>query len=396
MNEIEPVQTYWDECLARMRGVTDFVTTATHQNWTDPGAEAADYLLQTLASAYILVSRGDPDYPEFIPWLNPVFTYAAGNPDATYYFTVIDGRGTYRIAGQRNTVNWIDFLTGYDYWGFADIPGKSNPSMQMDDFVVEPDGSFEIILSHIRPENHTGNWMKIETNVNYIVVRQFANHPDEVDARMAIERLDRFGPPPAYTSESLRHRVDETIRHLKNSSKAWPSFPRRIQQAENFRFNHIAPVGYGGTGEVWGQLYCQGLYRIEPGEALIVEFKVPDKCRYWNIQLSDLWWRTLEAVRRQGHLNGYKNRADGDGITRLVIAHTDPGVENWVDTGGVIEGDVVMRFLYIDSKPEVSTRIVPLAELAHNLPSGTKYVTPAEREQALRERMLKKQLRRSW
>jgi hypothetical protein len=396
MSEIEPVQQYWDQCLERMRGATAFVTTATEQKWDDPGVEVADYLLQTLASAYILVSRGDPDYPEFMPWLNPVFTYAAGNPDATYYFTVIDGRGTYRIVGQRNTVNWIDFLTGYDYWGFADVPGTSNPSKQMDDFYVEPDGSFEIVLSNVRPDGHSGNWMKIETNVNYIVVRQFANHPDEVDARMAIERVDHSGTPPLYSSEAMHRRVDETIRHLKNSSKAWPSFPRRIQRAENFRFNHIAPVGYGGTGEVWGQAYYQGLYHIELDEALIVEFKVPEPCRYWNLQLSDLWWRTLEAVRRQGHLNGYKNRADGDGVTRLVIAHCDPGVENWVDPGGIIEGDLVMRFLYIDAKPEVSTRIVRLNELEQTLPADTKHVTPAERETALRERRLKKQLRRSW
>lgn len=393
---MQPVQAYWDQCLQQLRESAGFVDTATETQWADPAPEVVDYLLQTLASSYILVARGDPDFPEFIPWLNPVFTYAGGNPDATYYFCVIDGRNRYRIVGQRNTVDWVDFLTGRDYWGFADTPGNSYPSVQMDGFEVGADGRFEILLSNEKPPDHAGNWMKLEPDVNYLVVRQFANGPDEVDVRMAIEKLGDDHIPTQPEGERIRHRITEILRHLKNSSLAWPSFPRRLQKRENFRFNEIPATSYGNTGEVWGQAYNQGLFHIELDQALIVSFKVPDQCRYWNIQLSDLWWRTLEAVRRQGHLNGFKNRADADGITRLVISHRDPGLENWIDAGGVIEGDIIMRFLYVDSRPDVSAQLVNLDELERHLPVDSKRVSPQERALALRERRLKKQLRRSW
>jgi hypothetical protein len=52
---------------------------------------------------------------------------------------------------------------------------------------------------------------------------------------------------------------------------------------------------------------------------------------------------------------------DEDGKVRLVVAATDPGVGNWLDTGGRQRGFVVLRWLDNPAAPPVTTRVVPLA-----------------------------------
>jgi Protein of unknown function (DUF1214) len=390
----QPTQQLWDQCLDEMRSAGRFIDTSiVPADSDDMAAEAVDYLLMTLASAYVLMTRSDPDYPEFLPWVGHVFNYGAPNPDATYYYTTIDGNGSYRIAGNRNTVHWVNFLTGYDFWGFEETPGKSFPSKNLDDFDINPDGSFEILLSNTRPAGYSGNWMALLPETNYFVVRQFTYKPDEVDARMAIERLDKTTTPKLHDRATTEARINKVIAHLKTSSKAWPSFPGWLKPYPANSF-HEFPLK--GTGEAEGQNYLETLYEIPADQALIIEFKMPQPCFYWNIQIDDRLWRTLEYVNRHTSFNGHTDRADSDGTVRIVVAHQDPGVANWVDTCGIEQGHILLRFQGVDGKPDLPTKRVPFGEINQHLPADTKRVTAPEREQALNEWRMARQMRRSW
>lgn len=387
-------QQLWNQRLEEMRDSGNFIDTSiVPADSPDVAKEAVDYLFMTLASSYILMARSDPDYPEFLPWVNHVTDYGAPNPDATYYFTTISGHGVYRIVGHRNTVHWVNFLTGYDFWGFEEKPGKSFPGTEIDDYVINADGSFEILLSNVRPEGHTGNWMKLEPEVNYLVIRQFAYHPDEVDVRMAIERLDKTGTPKLRDSRDAEQRVHNVIRNLKNSSRAWPSFAGWLKPYPINTF-HIFPLT--GTGEASGQSYYECLYDIPLDQALIIEFRMPKNCFYWNVQIDDRLWRTLEYVNRHTSFNGHIDRSDSDGIVRIVVAHRDPGVANWIDACNVTLGHMLIRFQKADSKPDPVTKLVAFGEIDKHLPADTKRVTLDEREQTLRKWRMARQLRRSW
>jgi hypothetical protein len=53
-----------------------------------------------------------------------------------------------------------------------------------------------------------------------------------------------------------------------------------------------------------------------------------------------------------------------DGSYRIVIAHRDPGVPNWLDTEGHTEGTIFWRLLLPEgeaAKPRCT--LVPLAEI---------------------------------
>jgi hypothetical protein len=53
-----------------------------------------------------------------------------------------------------------------------------------------------------------------------------------------------------------------------------------------------------------------------------------------------------------------------DGTVRLVVAHADPGVANWIETAGHRRGTMCLRFVGAKKHPEPRARVVGLGELA--------------------------------
>ena len=158
-------------------------------------------------------------------------------------------------------------------------------------------------------------------------------------------------------------------------------------------FEHDDWAGRGGVG---GQHYYQGLFRLERGSVLLLETVLPETVRYWNVQLNDMRWNTVDWMNRQSSLNGGQASIDADGRFRAVIALDDPGIANWLDPGGREEGSIMLRWSGASSGPQPSLTVVPLGELAASLPPETKRVSPTERQEALRARRRAVQMRRRW
>ena len=70
-------------------------------------------------------------------------------------------------------------------------------------------------------------------------------------------------------------------------------------------------------------------------------------------------WRTRTAV-----INGDTAVRRDDGTVRLVVAHQDPGLPNWLDTAGHPAGSLSLRWFRSDaSAPTADTRVVPFDRL---------------------------------
>jgi hypothetical protein len=160
---------------------------------------------------------------------------------------------------------------------------------------------------------------------------------------------------------------------------------RGLVEGSPNKLNVFKPPDEDARGGLPGQAYGMGGFRCEPDEALLIEFR-PPACRHWSVSLASWYWETIDYATHQSSLNGHQARLDADGVFRGVIAHGDPGVPNWLDPGGHRAGTLAARFLLADAAPEVSLRVLPLAELREALPTDTPEITPAEREAALRRR----------
>ena len=63
---------------------------------------------------------------------------------------------------------------------------------------------------------------------------------------------------------------------------------------------------------------------------------------------------------------------DPDGVLRVVIAHEDPGITNWLDTAGHSEGPVILRCVRTENAPVPQTRVVKFADVAGALPNSAR------------------------
>jgi hypothetical protein len=91
---------------------------------------------------------------------------------------------------------------------------------------------------------------------------------------------------------------------------------------------------------------------------------------------------------------------DPDGVIRLVVAHRDPGVANWLDTTGHPEGFLTPRWAYSEtpppeSWPRISAVKVGFDEISQHLHADTRRVSPEERREqiAIRQRHVQRRYR---
>ena len=83
-------------------------------------------------------------------------------------------------------------------------------------------------------------------------------------------------------------------------------------------------------------------------------------------------------------------------LVTLVASPVDPGVYNWLDSGGFTEGTLIGRWQQCSSEPVPQLKRVKIGEVRDHLPDFTRCVTQEEREAMLRQRRIGAQLRRRW
>ena len=353
-------------------------------------------LLMNLSYAYIQYFQSNPDHPEFMPLWNSVYLFQP-NPDDVYYYAPMDGRKRYRIVGDRGGIHMINFQFGKGMMGMVEPGGGEQHSSYLDDqdLKVGPDGKFEILLSTEEPEpGYTGTFHRIREDVDCVMVRlRSYDWGNEADTRLAIECLDA----PSRKRRMDVAEIDEKLRGaLTLSNRLNPLFYGfQNQTLERMGKNAFELEPFADTG-LANQLYWTAVFDLADDEALIVETELPETHRYWNIQVNDPYFNAVEFVYRQTSLNGHTARIDSDGKFRAVLAHEDPGVPNWLDTGGFNEGTLFGRWTQCSSTPVPSATKVKFSDIREHLPPDTPHVSEEERLERLRERRIGAQLRRRW
>ncbi|WP_313808478.1 DUF1214 domain-containing protein [Sphingobium sp.] len=351
-----------------------------------------------LSQGYFLLFQSTPDHPEFAPFENSVFL-AQPNPDAVYYYAPVDGRGTYRVTGERGNAPVTGFALGSRIIGMDPMPGKGLGNFDIDDLALDADGRFEVIFSTERPDGHQGNWLPMPPETDFILVRQFSyDWGNERDVRLAIERVDVASPiRPPLTSEEIDAKLTHLFAgYMRNLSGISIGAVQRCAErgfVNRFNLNSFQELG---NSQDWPQAYFEAVFDIADDEALIIESELPDQRPYWNVQVIDTLWNQVEYVYRQSSLNGLQAAVDPDGRFRAVLSHNDPGIANWLDTGGNNHGMMIGRWYRCSSQPTPSITKVRFAELDRHLPEHSVRIDAQGRAEALRRRRIGSQLRRKW
>lgn len=330
---------------------------------TDPFNQAEGYrYLSRLARSGLeaFLENADPRAPVLARPVHETVKMGSDNPDNYYQNATISGAYQYRITGTRGTVHYLGF--GTQKGNYAD--GKGMPPtgyVEASQMHVEADGTFELTLACDKPAK--GNWLPMEPDTNLLIVRQtFADRATERIAQMKIERIGGDHLPSPVTPASVDKGLGLAGMLVAGASMLFAKWARDFQQHVNQlpRFSAETSTAAGGDPNI---AYYHGYWRLAPDEALVIDAQVPD-CDAWNFQLDNHWLESLDYRYYTIHVNKFTARYRPDGSVRVVVAHRDPGVPNWINTVGHDCGVMSWRWIRAKAHPDPRPRVVKFADIA--------------------------------
>jgi len=323
--------------------------------------------LRVLARATALCSELSLDIDPEAPWFFSMNTEArligGPAPDGEYFLAMIDGHHRYRVRGRRGTSAYL---------GFQVLAGVGLTPRRMAAYVSDRDlsltgaGTFALVLAAQEPtaEELGGDpWIPIPADSSAILVREYiADRATETLAELAIDPLDPPDLPPAPTDQVLAEQLTGmgwTIAKLTTLHRTIR--PELLERPNQLVTAEAAELGAADTTP--DNLYMIGTFRLDPDQALVIDL-VPPETRYWSVTVENIWHECIDPRRRRSSITNAGAVTDDKGRARVVIAGTDPGVDNWLDTGGRHRGFVTVRWLDNPDPPPVSARVLPLAEVS--------------------------------
>ncbi len=307
-------------------------------------AEGVRYLSRlTRAGLEAFVEYNDPAFPVFRRMVHETVKMGADNPDNHYLNAQISGKYEYRISGKRNSVHYLGFFTQNGNYGTT---GGLAPCgvLEHKDMVFEEDGSFEIILSK---EKKGKNWLKIEEETGLAMVRQtFFKRDEEVPADVFIKRIGGNSMPDPLTPESLDKGLQSAALFISGAPILFAKWAKGFQKHTN-KLPLFDPEKSNAAGGDANIIYYHSHWKLADDETLVIEVKPPD-CDSWNFQLNNYWMESLEY--RYFNICISKGNAvyHEDGSIKIIVAHQDPGLPNWVETCGHNEGTMCWRWYRLE------------------------------------------------
>jgi hypothetical protein len=284
------------------------------------------------------------------------------NPDTIYDLAVVDGRRSYRIAGQRGT---SEYLACCVYGRDAERRTRIVANVSDLDLDVAADGSFTIHLSaEPPPASDAATWVELPPDADTVIIRQyFLDRSTEVEGTYDITCLDEPGAPAALTAADITRRLRRIGRFVEQATTFSTMAAHVLSDRPNQPTIDSAAAAVVAFYPTPDNQYVGGWYRLGDGEALVVE-GTPPETRYWSLLLMSRWMESLDTRYHQAILNKQQVTLEADGTFRIVVAHDDPGCPNWLDTSGQESGYVMFRWMQAAGVTAPTFRVVPLAEVA--------------------------------
>lgn len=330
------------------------------------GIHSVMHLLQGGLYTYY---EDDAEHPRFRRIVSPTRKFTGDNADAIYYDTAVDPTRAYRVRGETAGAVYVSLTieSGAQEGRFG---SRTSGVINDTAFDVSPEGRFEVYFGGPpRPRN----WIALPSDAARITTRHYfeeeraaAANPDK-RVRLDIEVLGGTGgPPPPPNDESVAAGIERVVNFVRTRTLGMGPPGNREQPAfVSVTPNQFPPPVKPGDFALAAAdaAYSMAPFVLGPDDALVMTGRWP-KCRCANVSLWNRHMQTFDFAHRQVSLNRRQTQCDADGRFRMVLAHRDPGVPNWLDTEGRAFGIVFWRFMLPEGEIETpSATVVPFADL---------------------------------
>lgn len=349
------------------------------------------HMLRSFAKGMEAEILQDADYPYFRIldfWLKE----GGDNPDQRYAFSPIRGGQTYRVWGERGSAARVELQI---YAGRPwDGSGRSAGYLAFEDMQLNEDGSFEVWVS---ADEREGNWLPNPPGGTTLFSRHIYDEwSGEQTGEIHIDRVGYEGRRrPQETRQELADRISAAAVMFATTSRTWPGLVNR-RYATGREPNTVAkPYDTYAMGGAKGRWMSGGYFELEEGQALVLRMPAT-AAKYQAVQLTDMWFASLEHGNQVSSLTTRQSVLAPDGAYYFVISQEDPGYANWLDSGALSRGILLLRWDGVQGElgpaQFPSAVQVRLDEVATAVP-GFEQVSADQREAVRRERRRHLQLR---
>lgn len=335
------------------------------RRWSSPEwnlATAADVvgshraLMHILEASLVGFFEQDVTHPDLRRITTASRKLTGDNPDAIYFDAPVSSEHSYVIHGEMKGASYFS-VTVEEGTADGGMATRTAGSINDADMDIDANGSFTLYLGG---EPRERNWIGLTAEASRLTTRHYFEQksPAQLDPAlepyMRIECLDggAASPPPddARVAAGIR-RVANVVRSrtldMPPMAKSTP--PPFVSLMPNQFPAPVRPGDYGFAAH--DAHYSLAPFYIDEGQALVITGRWPT-CRFANVCLWNRFQQTFDYRDRQVSLNRAQTVLEEDGSFRIVLAHEDPGVSNWIDTEKNLFGLVFWRFFMVEGDVE--------------------------------------------
>jgi hypothetical protein len=373
---IERLDAAWKVWIEAQEAAIETVRTAEGVPRTDTDiAEGYRWItrLSSLSQEWF-IEKSDPLHPQLFQSQSEYRKLLVDNPDVLYGFCTLDDTRSYRLTGTRGQAAYVGLTFGTPV-GKGAVGGRTGTTFQahLDQFELGSNGEVDILIApeDQMPEPRPKNSIVLIPGTGQVAVREtFFDRVHDAHSDLRIELVDAV-PPPVLGVDELAAKMEFAGVFVQfvalTAVSMWSDTASNINafggtagaqhvaaQDDEVRSHSNAEMTYHGGRWVLGE-----------GEALVITVHdPPTDFLYWGLTTSTAWMESLDYRYTTTNLNNHTAQRSPDGDWRLVIAPSDPGVPNWLDTGGRLEGYMIVRWVLADNPPHPSCELVPIDRVA--------------------------------
>ncbi len=318
----------------------------------------------------------------------PGSRWAGDSPDFIYRLISIAPGGRYEIRVRPTCANapTVNYALMSDNSAAPTILGLLD-SLQMS---REPNGDAVITVDDSAPDGRA-NHLQSRSGAYQIWVRDaLGDWETQSASALTIRRLDSRLIHPLSDDEleqrAARHAMDGSYYAYYCMRSTTALAPNEI----------TSPVSSGAMGGMATQQTCRANVCLADDEAMIITTSHAGAL-FRNAVLQNVFMLSFDYWSRTSSLNMTQMAADADGRFTYVVAHQDPGVHNWLDTGGRRQTIFGQRWQAFAARPAlegqpapeapaVTARVVKWQDLDVALPAGIRRIDAGGRREQLAAR----------
>lgn len=304
--------------------------------------------------------------------------FSYDNPDNIYRNAFIDDKSTYVFTARptgptgRLTVTIYKAITGAEV---DDYEKQAVDTADQELIKVDSQGTIRITIGPVDPKDGS-YYLNSRGGAVFRVREAFSDWHRQRPRAMSFRKV--AGPTsPVVTFDE---RVAMAQRYMMLGAVTVAYFDKIVYPLPT---NNFAPSVRRAQGTKPSTVKL-GLFHLADDETLLVTV-LPQAAEYMSFSVTSPWQVTRNFLDKTASRTNHQSHQNADGTYTYVLSRRDPGVANWMDTDGMLDGGMAMRWEGINA-PEAdpnaaikSVKLVKLNALRSALPANFPSVSPAQR-----------------